>query len=138
MKQRPTPFQKALREVFTTRGTFTRKEWAQLLRVKPDVLEGWLTRLTIPSPENLKTIFRTTAADHRWDKARARFEKVLDLPAHEAMGYSVPYVARTLRHYMVKPLMDGFLRSLNTLPPQQQESVLYAASALCRGTATTY
>lgn len=130
MKPPQTPFQKILRDILNVRGTYTVRAWKRVLGISP---ECWLKTLRIPSPENFRSIRRILHENRRFDKVRVRFEAVLDLRTHEAMGYYQPYVDVTLRHYMNRPLMDGFLRGLNLLTPQQQEQALYATAAMCRG-----
>lgn len=137
-KRKPSPLNTVLRAIFNTRGTYTRKEWAQLLRVHPSMLEDWLDSALVPSPENLRTIMRTLREDKRFNRVSEQLEQVLDLPTWKSVNYAAPYLGVTLRHYTVLPLKEGFLRSLSTLSPRRQEEVLYSASALCHPNPSSY
>jgi transcriptional regulator with XRE-family HTH domain len=111
---------------------FKREEWARVLDITPQAISHWVNDKAIPRAELLRRILDvlTNATGVPQDILR-EFYAVCREPATKVSPLHGDRMGKTVGHYLVTPVMQGFLRALNPLPPQQQEDVLYQASDLC-------
>jgi hypothetical protein len=80
----------------------------------------------------VRAILTTLLADRRVsDETIEAFENLARRPGTEISPHG-DRLSPNLAHYMLKPLRDGFLRSLETLPAPTQETVLLEGAARCR------
>jgi transcriptional regulator with XRE-family HTH domain len=125
-------FALALRSLLDDHGIMRRSEWAEVLGVSEAAISQWVNDAAIPKAENLRAIINTAINDRRVPAAFLdSFEELLRRPSI-AVTPNGDRMKPTLAHYLVKPLRDAVLRTLDTLPPEGQQVVLAEASAHCR------
>jgi hypothetical protein len=106
-------------------GVYNRAQWSDLCFVTSSAMSQWLSDATIPRPEVLRTLFHTiTTTDGFSEKLIAEFRRVIELPAAEATPAHASKVGVSIRSYMLAPIRERFLASLNALPPSAQEQLL--------------
>src|SRR5215469_12947933 len=76
---------------------------------------------TLPDPEKIPALAQILSEF----KKLTRRPSIEVSPNGERMG-------RSIGHYVVKPLLEGFLRNLDALDFESQERILYQASNACR------
>lgn len=123
-------FAQALKGLLDDTKLFTRDEWADILTVDEAEIEEWVEDRKLPHHSALRSLV-SCAKEHdrisdepflQWDDmARLPFSQVS--PLWKERG--------TVRHYMVQPAIEGFLRSLRCLDPDDQEAVLLSAAQRC-------
>lgn len=125
-------FASALRNLLDDARLYSRSSWAEILDVSEAAVSQWVNDKTLPRPETLRSIRRIAGESDGVDKGILNtFDQVVSLPALEAS----PVAKRlngSLAHYMLTPLIEGFLRSLRSLSAEAQEEVLYSAAEDCR------
>lgn len=89
----------------------------------------WLSGESGPTARELRSIYDILLRAG-FKEATETFERVLNMPAQEAVGnrpWGGTFISfgPTLRHYMVTQLYDALTGSLKTLPPQEQETLIY-------------
>jgi hypothetical protein len=127
-----SPFAAALARLLDETNLLTRQQWAELLDVSPAAISQWVNDKTIPRAEVLRMIIDALDDNSELQPAiLGEFKAIMRSPATdvspngERMGPSVG-------HYLVKPLLEGFLRNLNSLTFESQEGILYRAAEMCR------
>ena len=124
-----SPFAELLRIVFDEANLWKRDEWAYILTVSPTVIEGWIQDRGIPTPEQLRSIWRlTNELDNvpEWVKERWKDEEHRPFRGMSLVGN------KTMRQYMAIPILEGFMRTLECLPGDKQEEILYDAAEKAR------
>lgn len=125
-------FAVALRSLLDDHGTMRRSEWAEVLGVSEAAISQWVNDAAIPKAENLRAIMNTLIADRRVPTtALESFEELMHHPSSD-VSPNGDRMKPTVSHYLVKPLREAFLRTLETLPPEGQEVVLLEGSTRCR------
>ncbi|MFN0252812.1 MAG: helix-turn-helix domain-containing protein [Kofleriaceae bacterium] len=131
-KRTNSAFAVVLRSLLDDHGTMRRAEWAEVLGVSEAAISQWLNDSVIPKAENLRAIMSLLIADRRVpSQALETFESVMRRPSTE-VSPNGDRMKPTVSHYLIKPLREAFLRTLETLPPEAQEVVLLDAAARCR------
>lgn len=133
LKEKPLSlFSKALRMMLDDTGLYTRNEWAEILGVKEEVIEEWISSDGLPTPENLRSIRRVV---HEHDRTPPPILSHWEEMAKEHGSKVHPYgqrFGRSVAHYMVKPILEGFMRTLRCLSPKDAEEVLLNSAEMCR------
>jgi transcriptional regulator with XRE-family HTH domain len=127
-----SPFAAALVRLLDDTKLMTRQQWADLLDVSPAAISQWVNDKTIPRPEVLRMII--DALEENPDLAPRvlrEFKQISRLPAAE-VSPNGDRMNPSIGHYVIKPLLEGFLRNLAGLDFEAQELILYHASDLCR------
>jgi hypothetical protein len=125
-------FARVLRGLLDETGVFSRDEWARVLVVSPAAISQWVNDHTIPRASLLRSILDVVKR-HCGDRHPALL-KFFDTARRPADAVS-PHGTRmrpTVGHYLVTPVLEGFQRVLETIPPERQEQVLFRAAAECR------
>jgi hypothetical protein len=131
-KKAKSPFATELRALLDDTGALRRGEWAEVLGVSEAAISQWVNDASLPRPDNLRAIVMTLVADRRVPAhAIERFEAFAREPA-AALSPHGERLGPTVAHYMLKPVRDGFLRTLDTMPVELAEQVLVEAAARCR------
>lgn len=131
MEKKLSHFATALRALLDS-GVLRRVEWAEVLGVTASAISQWVNDSAIPQPQHLRAIIGTLLADRRVPaEPLEAFERLVQQPATE-VSPNGDRMLPTIEQYMVKPLREGFLRSLEILPPHVQEQVLFESAARCR------
>jgi hypothetical protein len=129
---RRSRFAAMLRRLIDETDVLRRAEWAEVLGVSEAAISQWVNDVGLPRPENVRAILTTLLADRRVsDETIEAFENLARRPGTEISPHG-DRLSPNLAHYMLKPLRDGFLRTLETLPPRSQEKVLLEALERCR------
>lgn len=116
-------FSEALAAIFDA-GPLSRKQWSEILGVKEEILLSWIQNKSMPTPTCLRAILDIAERDDRFESALYKLNAILDEP--------INWERKTLRHYLIAPILNQFLESLDTLSPANQERVLFEASRLIR------
>jgi hypothetical protein len=127
-----SPFAAALVRLLDDTRLMTRQQWAELLDVSPAAISQWVNDKTIPRPEVLRMIIDALEEDP--DLAACvlgEFKEISRRPSAE-VSPNGDRMSPSIGHYVVKPLLEGFLRNLGGLDFEAQESILYQASDMCR------
>jgi hypothetical protein len=127
-----SPFAAALVRLLDDTKLLTRQQWAELLDVSPAAISQWVNDKTIPRPEVLRMII--DALEENPDFAAlvlAEFKQISRRPSAE-VSPNGERMSPSIGHYVVKPLLEGFLRNLAGLDFEAQERILYQASDMCR------
>lgn len=124
-------FAKLLRRIFDPNGPcgMTRHEWATVLSVTDSTITRWAEDGSFPSPESMRRVYRTLEEDPSAQALFEDFKAVAAKPFHKISPIATGTYP-TLAHFMVRPIKEAFLSTLDTLRPDQQEAVLIEASAL--------
>lgn len=131
-KKTHSAFAMALRSLLDEHPTMKRAQWAEVLAVSEAAISQWVNDAAIPKAENLRAIMNTLLADRRVPAPLLEaFEELLRRPSTDVTPNG-ERMKPTIAHYMIKPLRDGFLRTLDTLPPESQEVALLDGAARCR------
>lgn len=125
-------FAKFLRRVIETAG-FTKHEWATILNVEKETIDRWLIDGSFPGAESCRRIHRTLEEDSH-AQAQALFVEFKALQGKQFHKITPIKAGNypTLAYYMVRPIREAFLRTLDTLPAEKQEAVLFEAAELAR------
>jgi len=126
-------FAKFLRRIFDPKGPcgMSRHEWATVLAVTESTITRWGDDASFPGPESLRRIYKTLEEDPGTRDLFAEFKAVAAKPFHKLSPIATGNYP-TLAHYMVRPIREAFLRTLDTITPDQQEAVLFEAAELAR------
>jgi hypothetical protein len=125
-------FGSMLRKLLDDTSVLRRAEWAQILGVSEAAISQWVNDQVLPRPENLRAIYTTLFADRRVaDEILEAFNALAGEPASQLSPHG-DRMSPTVAHYMLRPLRDGFLRTLDTLPPSAQEQLLLDAARRAR------
>lgn len=131
MEKKLSRFATALRALLDS-GVLRRVEWAEVLGVTESAISQWVNDSAIPQPKHLRAIIGTILADRRVpSEPLEAFERLAQQPATE-VSPNGDRMLPTIEQYMVRPVREGFLRSLEILPPHVQEQVLFESAARCR------
>lgn len=125
-------FADALGKLIDQPGLWTRDEWNEILDLKTGEIEDWLADRRIPTPRQLCGVLSVARENSRTQKNNLKEWNEMALrPAEEVSPLGKEF-GETVRHYMVKPVFEGFMRCFSCLQPWVQEKLCYEASALCR------
>jgi hypothetical protein len=120
-----SPLAKALARIMDGSGVYDRNQWASLCQVSASAISQWISGVTLPRPEILRTVYFTiTTTDGFPDDAIAEFRRVAALPAIEATPVHASKVGVSIEVYMLGPIRELFLQSLDALPARAQERLL--------------
>lgn len=108
---------------------FTRAEWAEIVNVKEAEIERWLADQTLPSPSVLKMVVSLIMEMDGQKELRQEWKKFSEEPFWDVSALWKVDMGSTFGNYLMLPLIDGFTRILRTVAPEEQERILYAASA---------
>jgi hypothetical protein len=126
-----SPFAAALVRLLDDTRLMTRQQWAELLDVSPAAISQWVNDKTIPRPEVLRMIIdaleENSDLSHR---VLGEFKEISRRPSEE-ISPNGDRMSPSIGHYIVKPLLEGFLRNLGGLDFEAQESILYQAADMC-------
>jgi transcriptional regulator with XRE-family HTH domain len=124
-------FANALRALLDESQVFTRAQWAEFLGVTEPAISQWVNDDTLPRADNLRMIIDVLQeSDEVNPELLQRFRTMASRPAHEVSPHG-DRLGRSVAHYLLKPLLEGFLRNLNSIEPDKQERVLLGAMDLC-------
>jgi hypothetical protein len=127
-----SPFAAALVRLIDDTELMTRQQWAELLDVSPAAISQWVNDKTIPRPEVLRMIIDALEEDPDLAaRVLGEFKEISRRPSAE-VSPNGDRMSPSIGHYVVKPLLQGFLRNLGGLDFEAQESILYQASDMCR------
>ena len=126
-----SPFAAALVRLLDDTNLMTRQQWAELLDVSPAAISQWVNDKTIPRPEVLRMIIDALEENTKMSPHVGEFREISRRPSAE-VSPNGDRMSPSIGHYVVKPLLEGFLRNLSGLDFEAQESILYQASGLCR------
>ena len=124
--RKPSVFATSIRDLLEQSGSFSRKDWAEILRVSPSAISQWLGDYTVPRASTLRSLVDVAK---RYCSATAldAFDRIAREPAETVSPFG-DRMAPTVAHYMVEPIREAFLRILGTLSPKHQELILREAS----------
>ncbi|MBI4133251.1 hypothetical protein HY478_01420 [Candidatus Uhrbacteria bacterium] len=132
-------FAEALCRLFDETGLFDRAQWKTFLTVVDSTIDGWLADQEVPSPSQLRSILRVLRESDGVPRTPLdEFDRVAGLHTTEATPLAYRMRAfdgvpcRSIEHYMVQAVVEGFLRSLRPLSPEAQEQILFEAAERCR------
>src|SRR5215471_11940692 len=127
-----SPFAAALVKLLDDTKLMTRQQWAELLDVSPAAISQWVNDKTIPRPEVLRMIIDALEEDPALSaQVLGEFKEISRRPSRD-VSPNGERMSPSIGHYVVKPLLEGFLRNLGGLGFEAQESILYHASDMCR------
>ncbi len=129
----PSDFANALRHLLDGTGIYSRAEWAELLGVSPPAISQWLNDVTLPRPEILRMIVDViNESDHAPEAASfvRRFKRMAMKPGHQVSPHG-ERLGKSANHYIIRPILETFLRRLEQLDPEIQEEILLNASLEC-------
>jgi hypothetical protein len=108
---------------------FTRAEWGEIINESEADIERWLRDEGIPNPSVLKMIVSLSMERDGQDELRIEWKKFSEEPFWDVSPLWRVSMGSTFGKYLVLPLLEGFTRILQTVSPEEQERILYAASA---------
>jgi hypothetical protein len=127
-----SPFAVALARLLDETYLLTRQQWAELLDVTPAAISQWVNDKTIPRPEVLRMLIDAIEESSAPPaQILTEFRAISRRPATEVSPHG-ERLGTSVGHYIVKPLLDGFLRNMYGLDSDAQERVLYKAAEMCR------
>jgi hypothetical protein len=129
---RRSPFAIALARLLDDTQLLTRQQWAELLDVSPAAISQWVNDKTIPRPEVLRMLI--DAVEESFPPPTeiiGEFKEITRRPATE-VSPNGERLGASVGHYVVKPLLEGFLRNLDGLDFEAQERVLHHGAEMCR------
>lgn len=129
-------FAEALRALLDDYQT-TRAEWAEILNIDEEAIDHWITDQAMPKAEVLRGLMAVLINDSRVPRTVIDdFKALFSRPVEEVTSFDyrvkLPRIGPTIGHYIVSPIRQAFLRTLDTLTPELQEQVLFKAAELCR------
>lgn len=125
-------FASTLKELVDGTNIYSRSQWAQLLGTPEDSINQWLNDEDIPGPVNLRSLWSLLLEDTRVsNKPLQGFNDLMHEPAENISPYGFK-MKPTVAHYIIKPVRDGALRLLDTLPPHIQEKAWLEFTNICR------
>lgn len=111
---------------------YDRSQWASILGVSERDIAAWLDDRDIPQAVNIRSMWSTLIGDTRFtDEELEKFYRLIHRPSVDVSPHG-NRMSPTIRHYMVSPVLDGFMGTLNTLSPHLQEEMLFKAGQMCR------
>ena len=124
-------FTDELKALMTEKTDITLSDWSRILGVEEVWFKFWFEGVSPVSAEYLRLIIATVEQRSDGKMALASFREMAKKPINEisiyAFGPKIPGVyweVITLNHYLMRPIIEGFLGRLSTLPPEKQLEVM--------------
>lgn len=132
-KQRYSAFATALRALLDESRLFTRAEWGVCLNVTGPAISQWVTDKTLPRAETLRGLVMLVEESPASPRSvLEQFWQMAALPINEVTPLGSRLPERTIGHFVVRPLYQGFLRVFQPLSPVEQTQIILAAGNMAR------
>ncbi len=124
-------FATVLGNLINQTAIFSRSEWATALGVTTAAISQWLNDKTVPRARTLRSLIdivrRYRGAD---DFHLQAFFNIVDHPAHTVSPHG-DRLGASVGRYLLSPVLEGFLRQLDTLSHSISETILLNALTEC-------
>lgn len=133
MKSRSySDFARALKGLLDETGVFSRKQWAELLDVSQSAISQWVNDRSIPQPELLRMVIDVLKDTDGVPRNILEDFQVIATASSRSVSPHGHRFGRSVADYLVSPLRDAFMASLDALPAERKEDVLISCASLSR------